>query len=103
MQLCILFVPFHPLCSYFVFPFLIFFIHDFFAPLLSGHTQAIDCFVTESLETLSTRPESLEEIGAASSKYSQILAQKPQVRLSHYKALIKNFSDPNLNRTQTLP
>uniref|UniRef100_A0A3Q3WZD5 Cytoplasmic dynein 2 heavy chain 1 n=1 Tax=Mola mola TaxID=94237 RepID=A0A3Q3WZD5_MOLML len=49
---------------------------------IQGHTQSIDSFVTESMETLSTRPESLEEIGAANSKYNQILAHKI---LPHFK------------------
>uniref|UniRef100_A0A3Q0T4R8 Cytoplasmic dynein 2 heavy chain 1 n=1 Tax=Amphilophus citrinellus TaxID=61819 RepID=A0A3Q0T4R8_AMPCI len=46
---------------------------------IQGHTQAIDIFVSESMEALSTRPESMEEIGAASAKYSQILARKPEI------------------------
>lgn len=47
---------------------------------LSGHLQAIDSFVSESMEALSTRPDNLEEIGAANSKYNQILSRKPEVR-----------------------
>uniref|UniRef100_A0A8C9YIK3 Cytoplasmic dynein 2 heavy chain 1 n=1 Tax=Sander lucioperca TaxID=283035 RepID=A0A8C9YIK3_SANLU len=43
------------------------------------HTQAIDSFVSESMEALSNRPESMEEIGAASGKHSQILARKPEI------------------------
>lgn len=35
------------------------------------------------MEALSTRPESMEEIGAASAKYNQILARKPEVRHKH--------------------
>uniref|UniRef100_A0A4W6FB11 Dynein cytoplasmic 2 heavy chain 1 n=1 Tax=Lates calcarifer TaxID=8187 RepID=A0A4W6FB11_LATCA len=46
---------------------------------IQGHTQAIDSFVSESMEALSTRPESMEEIGAASGKYNQILAHKPEI------------------------
>ncbi|XP_056229968.1 cytoplasmic dynein 2 heavy chain 1 isoform X2 [Seriola aureovittata] len=46
---------------------------------IQGHTQAIDSFVSESMEALSTRPENMEEIGAASGKYSQILARKPEI------------------------
>ncbi|KAF0030538.1 hypothetical protein F2P81_017269 [Scophthalmus maximus] len=46
---------------------------------IQGHTQAIDSFVSESMEALSIRPENLEEIGAASGKYSQILASKTEV------------------------
>uniref|UniRef100_A0A671UTR1 Cytoplasmic dynein 2 heavy chain 1 n=1 Tax=Sparus aurata TaxID=8175 RepID=A0A671UTR1_SPAAU len=46
---------------------------------IQGHTQAIDSFVSESMEALSNRPESMEEIGAASGIYSQILARKPEI------------------------
>ncbi|XP_026049501.1 cytoplasmic dynein 2 heavy chain 1 isoform X1 [Astatotilapia calliptera] len=46
---------------------------------IQGHTQAIETFVTESMDALSTRPESMEEIGAASAKYNQILARKPEI------------------------
>lgn len=47
--------------------------------LLAGHVQTIDSFISESLETLSNRPESMEEISEANSKYNQILAQKNDV------------------------
>lgn len=57
--------------------------------LLAGHTQTIDSFVLESMETLSTRPESMEEIGAANNKYNQILARKPEVRQSRSSTLSK--------------
>ncbi|XP_008299945.1 cytoplasmic dynein 2 heavy chain 1 [Stegastes partitus] len=46
---------------------------------IQGHTQAIDSFIAESMEALSTRPESMEEIGAANGKYSQIFACKPEI------------------------
>ncbi|XP_041658498.1 cytoplasmic dynein 2 heavy chain 1 isoform X2 [Cheilinus undulatus] len=46
---------------------------------IQGHTQAIDSFVSESMATLSTRPESMEEIGTARAKYTQILARKPEI------------------------
>lgn len=49
----------------------------------AGHTQAIDSFVSESVEVLSTRPESIEEIGDANNKYKQILAHKSEVRQTH--------------------
>lgn len=59
--------------------------------LISGHTQAIDSFVSESMEALSNRPESMEEIGAASGIYSQILACKPEVRQTHIKLWLGSF------------
>ncbi|XP_013869519.1 cytoplasmic dynein 2 heavy chain 1 [Austrofundulus limnaeus] len=46
---------------------------------VQGHTQAINSFVSESMEALSSRPESMEEIGAANGKYNQILTRKPEV------------------------
>lgn len=58
---------------------------------LAGHTQAIDSFVLESMETLSTRPESMEEIGAANNKYNQILARKSEVRRSLSSTLSKVY------------
>uniref|UniRef100_A0A7N9ATV1 Cytoplasmic dynein 2 heavy chain 1 n=1 Tax=Mastacembelus armatus TaxID=205130 RepID=A0A7N9ATV1_9TELE len=45
---------------------------------IQGHTQAIDSFVSESMEALSIRPESMEEIAVTTGKYSQILAHKPE-------------------------
>ncbi|KAM4743047.1 cytoplasmic dynein 2 heavy chain 1 isoform 3-T4 [Anableps anableps] len=46
---------------------------------IQGHTQAIESFVSESMEALAMRPESMEEIGAATGKYSQIVARKPEI------------------------
>uniref|UniRef100_A0A3B3YWL0 Uncharacterized protein n=1 Tax=Poecilia mexicana TaxID=48701 RepID=A0A3B3YWL0_9TELE len=46
---------------------------------IQGHSQAIESFVSESMEALVTRPESMEEIGAASGKYNQIVARKPEI------------------------
>lgn len=57
-------------CSYFLFSFHL---------LLAGHVQTIDSFVSESLEILSNRPESMEDISNANSKYNQILAKKNDV------------------------
>ncbi|XP_075905861.1 cytoplasmic dynein 2 heavy chain 1 [Nelusetta ayraudi] len=50
---------------------------------IQGHTQAIDAFVTESTDTLSARPESMEEIGAANAKCSHIVSRKSEV-LPHF-------------------
>ncbi|XP_024132434.1 cytoplasmic dynein 2 heavy chain 1 [Oryzias melastigma] len=57
---------------------------------IQSHLQAIDSFVSESMETLSTRPENLEEIGAANSKYKQILSGKPEILLQFQSAEEKN-------------
>ncbi|KAM3616881.1 uncharacterized protein V6R79_025341 [Siganus canaliculatus] len=46
---------------------------------IQAHTQTIDSFVLESVETLSTRPESMEEIGTASAKYNKIVAHKHEI------------------------
>ncbi|XP_061923239.1 dynein cytoplasmic 2 heavy chain 1 isoform X1 [Entelurus aequoreus] len=53
---------------------------------IQGHMQAIDTFVSESMDTLSTRPENIEEIGASSGKYNQILVRKPEI-LPQFKSL----------------
>lgn len=45
--------------------------------------QTIDSFVSESMETLSIRPENMEDIATAGGTYSQILARKPDVRQTH--------------------
>lgn len=45
----------------------------------AGHTQNIDTFVAQAMETLSVRPESIEEIGEANVKHSELLAKKPEV------------------------
>ncbi|XP_054598719.1 cytoplasmic dynein 2 heavy chain 1 isoform X1 [Nothobranchius furzeri] len=46
---------------------------------IQGHTQTIDSFVSESVEALAMRPESMEEIGAANGKYNQIKACKADI------------------------
>uniref|UniRef100_A0A667ZZ86 Dynein cytoplasmic 2 heavy chain 1 n=1 Tax=Myripristis murdjan TaxID=586833 RepID=A0A667ZZ86_9TELE len=46
---------------------------------IQGHIQTIESFVSESMEALSTRPESIEEIGVANAKHSHIQTHKPQV------------------------
>ncbi|KAM4627347.1 cytoplasmic dynein 2 heavy chain 1 [Polymixia lowei] len=46
---------------------------------IQGHTQSIEGFVSESMEALSTRPESIEEIGEANARHSQIKAREPQI------------------------
>ncbi|XP_037123246.1 cytoplasmic dynein 2 heavy chain 1 isoform X1 [Syngnathus acus] len=57
---------------------------------IQGHTQAIDSFVSESLETLSTRPENIEAVSAASGKYTKIVAHKPEILPQFKSAEEKN-------------
>jgi len=47
--------------------------------LCAGHIQVIDSFVSGAMETLSSRPESIDEIGEADAKHSQLQSQKPEV------------------------
>ncbi|KAI4889837.1 hypothetical protein NFI96_027314, partial [Prochilodus magdalenae] len=54
------------------------------------HIQAIDSFVTGAMETLSTRPESIDEIGDANAKHSQLQAKKPEVVPQFQQAEEKN-------------
>ncbi|KAK3531386.1 hypothetical protein QTP70_018186, partial [Hemibagrus guttatus] len=46
---------------------------------IQGHIQAVDSFLSSGMAMLSTRPESIEEIGEANSKHRQLQAQKPEV------------------------
>uniref|UniRef100_A0A3Q1I1J7 Cytoplasmic dynein 2 heavy chain 1 n=1 Tax=Anabas testudineus TaxID=64144 RepID=A0A3Q1I1J7_ANATE len=46
---------------------------------IQGHMHTIDSFVSESMETLSIRPENMEDIATAGGTYSQILARKPDI------------------------
>uniref|UniRef100_A0AAR2JK60 Cytoplasmic dynein 2 heavy chain 1 n=1 Tax=Pygocentrus nattereri TaxID=42514 RepID=A0AAR2JK60_PYGNA len=57
---------------------------------IQSHTQAIDSFVTSAMETLSTRPESIDEIGEANGKHSQLQAKKPEVVPQFQQAEEKN-------------
>lgn len=47
----------------------------------------IDSFVSGAMETLSLRPESIDEIGEANTKHSQLQTQKPEVH--HHQHLIQ--------------
>lgn len=42
-------------------------------------TQTIENFLTSGMEALSTRPQSVEEIGEANAKHRELAEQKPQV------------------------
>ncbi|XP_028975291.2 cytoplasmic dynein 2 heavy chain 1 isoform X3 [Esox lucius] len=57
---------------------------------IQGHTQDIDSFVTEAMETLMSRPESIDEIGAANARHSQIQARKPEILPQFQAAEEKN-------------
>uniref|UniRef100_A0AAY5E9K0 Cytoplasmic dynein 2 heavy chain 1 n=1 Tax=Electrophorus electricus TaxID=8005 RepID=A0AAY5E9K0_ELEEL len=57
---------------------------------IQGHIQAIDSFVTSALEMLSIRPESIEEIGDANARHSQLQAKKPEVLPQFQQAEEKN-------------
>ncbi|XP_072546992.1 cytoplasmic dynein 2 heavy chain 1 isoform X2 [Salminus brasiliensis] len=57
---------------------------------VQGHIQSIDVFVTGAMETLSTRPESIDEIGDANAKHSQLQAKKPEVVPQFQQAEEKN-------------
>lgn len=61
------------------------FLPPLFSLVSTGHIQTIDSFVSDSLEILSNRPESMEEVGEAKRKYNQILARKSQVSSTNTK------------------
>ncbi|KAI1893942.1 hypothetical protein AGOR_G00128840 [Albula goreensis] len=57
---------------------------------VQAHTQDIDTFVTEAMETLSTRPESIDEIGEANIKHGELQAKKPNILPLFQEAEDKN-------------
>uniref|UniRef100_W5MJK1 Cytoplasmic dynein 2 heavy chain 1 n=1 Tax=Lepisosteus oculatus TaxID=7918 RepID=W5MJK1_LEPOC len=46
---------------------------------IQAHAQDIDSFLTEAMEILSTRPESIDEIGEANMKHGELKAKKPEI------------------------
>ena len=46
-----------------------------------NHIQTIDNFVTEGMESLSTRPQTVEEIGLANEKHEELSKKIPEVSL----------------------
>ena len=46
---------------------------------ITSEVQAIDTFLTSGMEALSTRPQTVEEIGEANVKHAELTAEKPQV------------------------
>ncbi|XP_069747277.1 cytoplasmic dynein 2 heavy chain 1 isoform X4 [Narcine bancroftii] len=46
---------------------------------IQANIHEIDCFVSDAMELLSKRPETVEEIGDANSKHMEITSKKPQV------------------------
>ena len=47
---------------------------------ISTEVNTIDAFLKEAMETLSKRPQSVEEIGEANGKHSEFLKKKKEVR-----------------------
>ena len=46
---------------------------------ITHHIQTIDNFVTDGMETLSTRPQTVEEIGMADEKHAELNKKIPEV------------------------
>ncbi|KAG7470921.1 hypothetical protein MATL_G00119020 [Megalops atlanticus] len=46
---------------------------------IQAHTQDIDTFLNQAMETLSTRPESIDEIGEANIKHGELQTKKPDI------------------------
>ena len=47
---------------------------------INADVTAIDTFLTEAIEQLSTRPQTVEEIGAANAKHSEFAKKKKEVK-----------------------
>ncbi|MGH0159576.1 UNVERIFIED_CONTAM: hypothetical protein FKN15_075087 [Acipenser sinensis] len=46
---------------------------------IQANIQDIDTFVTEAMETLSTRPQTVDEIGEANAKHGELQTKKPEI------------------------
>ncbi|KAJ8280434.1 hypothetical protein GJAV_G00054510 [Gymnothorax javanicus] len=57
---------------------------------IHAHIQDIDTFVAGAMETLSTRPESIDEIGEANIKHGELLERKPSILPLFQEAEDKN-------------
>ncbi|XP_062407923.1 dynein cytoplasmic 2 heavy chain 1 [Sardina pilchardus] len=57
---------------------------------IQGHTQNIETFVAQAMETLSERPENIEEIGEANIKHGELQAKKPEILPQFQEAEEKN-------------
>uniref|UniRef100_A0A672SSD2 Dynein cytoplasmic 2 heavy chain 1 n=1 Tax=Sinocyclocheilus grahami TaxID=75366 RepID=A0A672SSD2_SINGR len=57
---------------------------------IQGHIQVIDSFISSAMETLSLRPESIDEIGDANAKHGQLQTQKPEILPQFQQAEEKN-------------
>ncbi|MFT7803200.1 cytoplasmic dynein 2 heavy chain 1 [Arapaima gigas] len=57
---------------------------------VQAHMQDIDTFLTQAIETLSTRPESIDEIGEANIQHGKLLAKKPEILPQFQEAEDKN-------------
>ncbi|XP_041920571.1 cytoplasmic dynein 2 heavy chain 1 [Alosa sapidissima] len=57
---------------------------------IQGHTQNIEMFVAQAMETLSVRPENIEEIGEANVKHGELQAKKPEILPQFQEAEEKN-------------
>ncbi|EDO38992.1 predicted protein [Nematostella vectensis] len=57
---------------------------------ITQEVQTIDTFLTSGMEALSTRPQTVEEIGEANLKHTELTSQKPQIQPLFEKAESKN-------------
>ncbi|RXM28913.1 Cytoplasmic dynein 2 heavy chain 1 [Acipenser ruthenus] len=57
---------------------------------IQANIQDIDTFVTEAMETLSTRPQTVDEIGEANAKHGELQTKKPEILPLFQEAEDKN-------------
>lgn len=57
---------------------------------VNGHIQDIDKFVESGMEALSTRPQTVEEIGKVNAQHSELSKQKPTIQPLFEAAETKN-------------
>ena len=57
---------------------------------ISSEVNTIDTFLKEAMETLSQRPQSVEEIGTANAKHAEFMKTKKEVSIVHCTAIIQS-------------
>lgn len=67
----------------------------FYGFLFSAHLHEIDSFVSDGMEVLSSRPQSIEEIGEANKKHGELKIKKPEVLFCNLVSIIHSvLKDP---------
>lgn len=58
---------------------------------ISTEVNSIDSFLKDAMETLSKRPQSVEEIGEANGKHAEFLKKKKEVKIKFFYKKVKGY------------